>query len=90
MFHFFIIFLQPYLNTVRGVNMDDVILEHRTFSWKESLKHRVKRICEIASAMVVCDPPPQDNEKLQSMGSYSPHTITEPPPCFMVEIRQST
>ncbi|GFV70866.1 hypothetical protein TNCV_3626321 [Trichonephila clavipes] len=54
------------------MNRGVVILEHRTFSRKQSLKRRIKRICENASIMVVCDPTPQDKEMPQSTGRYYP------------------
>ncbi|GFU76157.1 hypothetical protein TNCV_3036891 [Trichonephila clavipes] len=41
---------------------------------EESLKHEVKILCENASIMVACDPPPQDNERSEAMGRYyAPH-----------------
>ncbi|GFV36912.1 hypothetical protein TNCV_4767101 [Trichonephila clavipes] len=67
------------------------VLEHRTFSWKESLKHRLKMIRENASIMVTCDHPTNTTRGPNPREDIAAQTITEPPPlCFTVGTRQST
>ncbi|GFV60368.1 hypothetical protein TNCV_3470041 [Trichonephila clavipes] len=73
------------------VNRGVVILERRTLSRKESLKNRVKMICEDTLIIVANDHFSQDKDRSQSMGQrIASHTLTETPTCFTVGIRQRT
>ncbi|GFX10366.1 hypothetical protein TNCV_1867611 [Trichonephila clavipes] len=54
--------------TARRVNRGAVLLEHRTFSQREVLKHRMKMIAENASIIVTCDHSPLNNERPQFTG----------------------
>ncbi|GFY75888.1 OV-16 antigen [Trichonephila inaurata madagascariensis] len=58
-------------------------LQHRTFSRKEGLKHRVKMISENASMMVTCDHPTQYNESTQAMGSNCAPLYYSTPSIFL-------
>ncbi|GFT03943.1 hypothetical protein TNCV_1730971 [Trichonephila clavipes] len=69
--------MYPCWNKTRGVNID-AVLEHKMFYQIENLRLRVKN-CENALIMVVCDYPPQDTERPQSMGRHcAPHHYRTP------------
>ncbi|GFW33408.1 hypothetical protein TNCV_2795751 [Trichonephila clavipes] len=80
------------LNTARRINRGVVILQHRKFCRKESLKHKVNSICENTCIIVVCNHFTQDNRDTNphTQEDIAPHNSTEPPPCFTVGTRQST
>ncbi|GFU11479.1 hypothetical protein TNCV_4742211 [Trichonephila clavipes] len=82
---------EPCVKTVRPVNSGVIILEHETFAWKESLKHRVKMICENAFIMAACDHPhPLKTTRGINPQDIAYHNISEPAPCFTVGTMQST
>ncbi|GFV99806.1 hypothetical protein TNCV_5081661 [Trichonephila clavipes] len=66
MYYFINMHVQPCLNTARRVDRSVVILEQKTSSWEDRLKHRVKMVCENASIRVTCGNSPQNNEMSQS------------------------